>query len=274
MKKLLLLFAATTLFVSCNENKKQEDKKMPVEQDNGIGDGAPSLSTAFAQGVEKTHNKEAFLENNNISFDIALNFNGQERLNGTYTMRTNSSKIKFESKDGKTLIYNGENVSLSPKDATMKMARFDIFTWPYFMAMPFKLTDPGTQWGAVQQVTENGKEFSKAKLSFKNDVGDTSNDWYEVYVDNDTNLLNYASYIVTFGKGVEKAEEKPHAILYENYQVVDGIAISDTWKFYNWSEEKGLYGEPIGDATLSNIQFLESADYTVSKDAKNVEAPK
>lgn len=189
-------------------------------------------------------------------------------------MRTNSSKIKYESQDGKTVIYDGKDVFLSPKNAEMKMARFDILTWPYFMAMPFKLTDPGTQWGTVKQITENGKEFSKAKLSFKNGVGDTADDWYQVYVDNDTNLLNYASYIVTFGKEIEKAEEEPHAILYENYQVVDGVAISDTWKFYNWSEDKGMFGEPIGEATLSNIQFLESADYTVPKDAKTIDAPK
>lgn len=274
MKKILLLFAATTLFVSCNETKKQKTEKIPVEQNNGIGDGAPSLSTAFAEGVEKTHNKEAFLERNNVSFDIALNFNGEERLNGTFTMRTNSTKIKYESEDGKIIIYDGKDVFLSPKDADMKSARFDILTWPYFMAMPFKLTDPGTIWSPVEQVSEKDNEYSRAKLTFKNDIGDTADDWYEVYVDNNTNLLSYAAYIVTFGKSIEKAEEAPHAILYANYQVINDIAISNTWKFYNWSKEEGLYGDAIGDATLSNIKFMESVDYTVPKNAKKVEAPK
>ena len=274
MKKIFIIIIATLFFISCNNSQKREqDKKIPVEQDNGIGDGAPSLSTAFAQGVEKTHNKEAFLAHNNISFDIALNFNGQERLKGTFTMRTNSSKIKFESKDGKTIIYNGEEVYRTPKEAEMESARFDILTWPYFMAMPFKLTDGGTIWSDVKQVTEKNRDYSKAKLTFEAGVGDTAEDWYQVYVDNNTNLLNYAAYIVTFGKSVAKAEQEPHAILYENYVVIDAIAISDTWKFYNWSEEKGLYGEPIGDATLRNIQFLESADYTVPKNAKKIEAP-
>lgn len=274
MKKSLIIIVATLFFVSCNNSqKKEQEKKIPVEQNNGIGDGAPSLSTAFAQGVEKTHNKEAFLEHNNVSFDISLNFNGQERLNGTFIMRTNSSKIKFESKDGKTIIYDGKDVFLSPNDAEMKSARFDILTWPYFMAMPFKLTDEGTAWGDVKQVTEKNRDYSKAKLTFKDGVGDTADDWYQVYVDNNTNLLNYAAYIVTFGKSVAKAEQEPHAILYENYNVIDNIAISDVWKFYNWSEDQGLYGEPIGDATLNNIQFLESADYTVPKNAKKIEAP-
>ena len=156
----------------------------------------------------------------------------------------------------KLVIYNGKDVFLSPENAEMKSARFDIFTWSYFMAMPFKLTDPGTVWGPVKQVSENNRTYSRAKLTFEKNVGDTEDDWYQVYVDSDTNLLNYAAYIVTYGKAVEKAEKNPHAILYESYEVIDDIAISNQWKFYNWNEEKGLYGEPLGKATSHQNQIF------------------
>ncbi|PVW16351.1 DUF6503 family protein [Marixanthomonas spongiae] len=274
MKKALLIFAVLIAGFSCkNITEKNTEEIMPVEQDNGIGDGAPSLSAAFAQGVENTHNKEAFLAHNNVSFDITLNFKGKERLNGKFTMRTNSSKIKFESEEGNIIIYDGEDVFISPVDATPQSARFDIFTWPYFMALPFKLTDTGTVLGPVEQVTEKGQDYSSAKLTFKNGIGDTADDWYMVYVDNNTNLLSYAAYIVTYGKSVEEAEKTPHAILYANYQVVDGIALADKWKFYNWNSEKGLYGEPIGDAVLSTIKFVESVDYSIPENSKTIKAP-
>ena len=274
MKKLYLLLSVVLLLASCNTNqKKNQEEKIPTEQNNGIGDGAPSLSTAFANTIESTHNKEAFLNKNNVSFDISLNFNGEERLAGTFIMRTNSSKVKYITKDSTTIIYDGKDVYMSPENSNMKSARFDILTWPYFFALPFKLTDPGTVWGDVEQISEKNKSYSRAKLSFKNDVGDTSDDWYQVYADNETNLLNYASYIVTFGKSLDKAEENPHAILYENYQVIDGVAISDKWKFYNWSEEKGLFGEPLGEAKLTNIKFVESVDYTVPENASEVKLP-
>lgn len=273
MKKLVYVFIIAALAVSCKETKENPDEMMPVESDGGIGDGAPSLESSFAQSVENAHNKEEFTNHQIVSYDIQLNFNGTPRLNGNVTMRTNSSKIKITTEDGTSIIYDGNDVFVSPSTSEMKSARFDIFTWPYFMSMPFKLTDPGTKWSDLEQVSVNNNEYSKAKLSFESEVGDTSGDWYQVYADAKTNLLSYAAYIVTFGTTKTEAEESPHAIVYSNYEVIDGIAIADQWKFYNWSEEKELFGDPIGEATLTNIKFMDAYDFEVPADAKKIEAP-
>ncbi|OAB81550.1 DUF6503 family protein [Cochleicola gelatinilyticus] len=273
MKKMIYVFFVAALITGCKESKENNDEMMPVETDGGIGDGAPSLENAFAQSVEKAHNKQAFLEHDIISYDIQINFGGNPRLDGHVVMKTNSTKIEINIEDGTKIMYDGTDVFLSPSTSEMKSARFDIFTWPYFMAMPFKLSDPGTKWSDLKQITVNNNEYSKAKLSFENEIGDTSDDWYQVYVDNTTNLLSYAAYIVTFGKTKEKAEAEPHAIVYANYEVIDGIAIADQWKFYNWSEEKELFGEPIGNATLTNIKFMDAYDFKVPTDAKKIESP-
>lgn len=277
MKQILTILTLTILLFGCKQqtNNKIEEKepenRMPVEADNGIGDGAPSLEVAFAQSIEKAHNKEDFMKQNIVSFDFLLNFGGQQRMDSKITMRTNSSKIKIENSDGSTLLFDGEKVFISPATAEMPSARFAIFTWPYFAAMPFKLTDPGTQWSDMKQ-TENN-EYTRAKLTFEENTGDTAEDWYIAFSDTKTNLLSYVAYIVTFDKSIEKAEEEPHAIVYKNYEVIDGVPISNRWEFYNWTEEKGLFGDAIGDATLTNIQFSNIADFTVPSDSKTVEAP-
>lgn len=274
MKKIILYLVLIVAVTACNEKKKNEEKTIPVEKDNGIGEEAVSLSDAFAQGIETAHNKEGYLSKKAISYNLLLNFNGTQRLDVKVTALTNSSKIKYDFKDGSSIIYDGTEVYLTPADKEYKSARFDIFTWSYFMSMPFKLTDPGTQWNGFEQKTINDEVLSRAKLSFKNGVGDTSEDWYMIYTDPETNLLKYAAYVVTYGKTLEKAEAAPHAIAYTNYTVVDGVAIADMWDFYNWTEEKELFGDSIGDATLTNITFLDTADFTVPKDSKIVEAPK
>jgi len=278
MKKIILLIALVSIISSCNNSKNkvsnpENEKMIPVEPNGGIGDGAPSLENAFAQSIEKTHNKEHFMSHTAISFDILLSFNEKERLDAKVTMLTNSNKIKMVLKDGSTIIYDGNLVYLSPSSAEKPMARFDIFTWPYFFCLPYKLTDPGTNWGNLEQMEVNGISYSRAKLTFSENMGDTPDDWYWIYVDNKTNLLSYASYIVTYGNEVEKAEENPHAIVYSNYTVIDDIPMADQWKFYNWSQDKGLYGEPIGEAKLQNIQFLDDADFSIPKDSKTVEMP-
>ena len=273
MKKIAYLLLLSVIVLSCKDAKKEigNEKMMPVETDNGIGDGAPSLEMAFAQSVEKAHNKEDFAQHEAVSFDFKLSFGGQEQMDSKITMRTNSSKIKIENKDGSTILFDGTDVYVTPAATEMPSARFAIFTWPYFAAMPFKLTDPGTQWSDMRQ-TQDG-QYSRAKLTFKENTGDTAEDWYIAFTDNKTNLLSYVAYIVTFGKSIEKAEDEPHAIVYKNYEVVDGVPISNQWEFYNWSEEKGLFGAPIGEATLSNITFTDSVDFTVPTDSKKVSAP-
>ncbi len=278
MNKIIGFLLIAITLSACNNGKNAEDKNdnekmIPVEGDGVIGDGAISIEQAFAKGIEKSHNKEKFMSHKAVSFDLLLNFGGKERLDAKVTMLTNSSKVKIELKDNSAIIFDGENVYTSPSNVEKPMARFDVLTWSYFFAMPFKLTDPGTNWSNLEQADINGNTFTRAKLTFESETGDTAEDWYWAYVDNKTNLLTYAPYIVTFGSNVNKAEENPHAIVYSNYAVVDSVAIADQWKFYNWSQEQELYGDPIGDAKITNIQFLETADFTVPTDSKTVAMP-
>lgn len=255
MKKLLLLFFFLAV-VSCKENTSLE--KIPVEQDNGIGDGAgPPPVLSFSENIEEAHNKPAFMMQEAVSFNIYLKFGGETRLNGKVSMTTNSSRVRLDKSDGTTLIYNGENLYISPDSTQAEGARFDIFTWQYFFAMPFKLTDPGTVWEVQKSRILDSIKYETAKLSFKPNIGDSPDDWYIVYKDPETNRLKAAAYIVTYGREKEKAEENPHAIVYSAYQMIDDVAIATTWSFHNWNEKDGI-GEKLGEAKLSDIRFFDA----------------
>jgi hypothetical protein len=39
------------------------------------------------------------------------------------------------------------------------------------------------------------------------------------------------------------------------------------WSFWLWSEEKGIHGDPIGDATLENVRFVDPASGAFEKPA-------
>jgi hypothetical protein len=262
MKNLIIL-CSIFLLVSCKEEQKKEnnsDEVIMSEPDGGIGKGAVSPAVAFAQGIESAHNKTEWNDNKAVSFDIALTFGGQERLNGKVTSLTNSTKVRVDKNNNTQLIYDGKNAYLCPADAEPKGARFDMFTWQYFFAMPFKLTDPGTNWETLDSVETSGNTFDVGRLSFGENIGDAPDDWYVIYQERETGLLHAAGYIVTFGSGdQEKAEQNPHAIVYSEYEVVDGIPIATKWSFHNWNLKEG-FGEKIGEATLSNITFFEAED--------------
>ena len=261
MKNYILAIAILSLISCKNETQNEKDKEEVImtEPDGGIGDGAVSPAVAFAQGIEKAHNKQDWNDKRAVSFDIQLSFGGQERLNGKVTSLTNSSKIRIDKKGGAQLIYDGNEVYLCPADAEAEGARFDMFTWQYFFAIPFKLTDPGTKWEAMETVQLNGNPYDVGKLSFANNVGDAPDDWYVVYQERKSGLLHAAAYIVTFGTAQDKAEENPHAIVYSEYKVVEGIPVATKWSFHNWSRTTG-FGDKIGEASITNVVFFNAED--------------
>ncbi len=262
MKKCLLLLSCLLIF-GCNDLKKT--KRIPVEPDNGIGNGAtPPKVLSFLENIEEAHNKPAFMNHKAIRFNITLIFGDTERLNGKVSMTVNSGKVRLDKSDGTRIVYNGKSVYISPEYANMQGARFDIFTWQYFFALPFKLTDSGTVWETQQPRELKGKQYETARLSFEANTGDSPDDWYIIYKDPETNRLKSAAYIVTFSTEPAKAEENPHAIIYSDYEMIENAAISTHWEFYNWSKKEGL-GKKLGEAEISDISFFDPAEDYFSK---------
>jgi len=96
--------------------------------------------------------------------------------------------------------------------------------------------------------------FYTAKLTFEKGTGDAPDDWYIVYKNPKTNVLEGAAYIVSFGKGVEEAEKEPHAIKFNDFTIVEGIPLATNWTFHLWTDVDG-YGGQIGEVKLKNIKF-------------------
>lgn len=247
MKSYYLIFVLAFISgISCQQ-KTIDDSKEELP--------ANKQPNTFAQKVEASHHKEAFVAKELIQYDLKLWFGGSMRMDATITMSPDFSRIRMEYENGRTLIYNGDGVYQVGDTTSYKSARFDIFTWPYFFAFPFKLSDPGTNWESSPYSTLGEKPYISQKLTFDNGVGDAPDDWYIAYADTETYRLYAAAYIVTMGRTQDQAEEDPHAISYTDYQEFEGVPIATKWQFWNWRWEKGLEDQ-LGNAVISNIAFL------------------
>lgn len=215
----------------------------------------------FTAAIEMAHKKDAFLDKDAVQYDFSVAFGGNTIFEGVITQETDGSMIHMMKKDGSIIVFDGDKVFASNEaDLTNPMTRFHIFTWPYFFSMPYKLNDAGTIWEDEKAMTWGGDTaFPTARLSFENGVGDTSEDWYEVYKNPETNVLAGVAYIVSYGKGVEAAEKEPHAAKYNELTMVDDVPFATNWSFHNWNPEDG-YTNQIGLATIKNIQFVNKED--------------
>lgn len=259
------------IFTSCAENNSTEDKVADTIAEER--DMLPLVtSLPIVENIEKATKAEAFHRKEAISFDIELYFGGKKRLDGKILSKTNSTGIRMDLKNGITLIYDGEKVVQSPANETYKSARFDIFTWQYFFLAPFKLSDPGTNWEELEEMPYNGKMANAARLTFDQNTGDAPEDWYIAYQDKESGLLDALAYIVTYGKSKEKAEAEPHAITYHDYEAVEGVQFATNWKFWMWTTEQGFFDQ-LGEATISNIQFVDDSekDFSIGENAKIIE---
>jgi hypothetical protein len=240
MKKIIIILLLISI-LGCKSSEKPKD---------------------FATTTETAHFKNEFLKNDAIQYNIVATFGTSEWVNAKMTLATNSSQGKIEFKNGNKIIFNNKKVfySKSIKDTTS--VRFDAYTIPYFFLLPYKLSDKGTVWAKYQNKEKDSLDFDARKLSFTSGTGDAPDDWYVVYTNKKTSLIQKAAYIVTFGGTTQsEAEKEPHAIEYLDYKSVNGIPIATKWKFWGWKKDVG-FQKQLGSAIISDVKFIETTpDY-------------
>lgn len=135
--------------------------------------------------------------------------------------------------------------------------RFYIGTPFYFFGMPFVFADRGAKQESLGTKIIQGKEYDAVRITFAKGTGDTPDDYYVAYIDPATRHLRMVYYVVTFpamrkGRPIDQLE--PHAIVFDEWQTVDGLLVPKTAPFYKWNG-RGIEGEPLGQLNFSNVHF-------------------
>lgn len=243
---------------------------LPTTNDARTGN---RTSSPIAKIVSRAHRADRWHRHDAFACHIEVVFGGNKTLDGTMMFETDFSGVRMEVNEGVVATFDGEKAWVSPP-GQLPRARFHLLTWPYFVAVPMKLDDPGTHIEETGRMKLQGKVYQTARLSFGDGVGDAPDDWYQLYVDPETGRLGAMAYIVSYGKSDEQVQAaEPHAIVYEDFEMVDGIPIPMKWKFFEWSGERGIYGEPIGEASLRGVRFTESNPYAKPPNAEEDKFP-
>ncbi len=235
----------------------------------------PTDGTAFAQAIERAHGSAIFRAKAAVSYDFELEFGGNLVLAGRVLTRTDLSRVRIDLASGPVMIWDGTDAWVSPAAAPVPQARFHLLTWPYFLAAPHKLRDPGARLAVEGERPLLGGNAPTARLTFAPGTGDTPDDWYVVYRDPATDRLRALAYIVTYGKSLEAANKEPHSLVYDGFTDVEGVAIPTDWALYGWDAERGPVGDPIGRVRLKNVRFVTPAatDFALPLDRRKDELP-
>ncbi|MEM7681687.1 MAG: DUF6503 family protein [Planctomycetota bacterium] len=233
-----------------------------------------AFASMFVTQVEDAHQTEAYYAASAWQADLAVDFPGAFELGAEMTFSPSMDKARMDLADGTVVVWDGQDCWVAPAEAANPMMRFHVLTWPYFLALPHKLDDPGTHLEDIGEVAASeDAAYPAAKLTFGDGVGDAPDDWYYVLA-NDAGVVQAAVYIVTYGADADEAAKKPSIIHYRDYQAVDGVPVPHAWAFGYWDKQKGLVDQK-GSAALSNVAAVDPAEgfFDKPEGAVSVDAP-
>lgn len=131
----------------------------------------------------------------------------------------------------------------------------------YFVNLPWLTMDPGVL------LSEPGKDrlwddptvYTTVMMTFEEGVGDTPDDYYELYIHPDTYRLHACKYIVTYDALLPPGEEHTpeHILVYDEYVTIDGLVVPAHFTIYE--TDRTVYAT----CAISDWSFDEPFDETL-----------
>ena len=227
--------------------------------------------------TQRVHNIRAWWGKEVVRAEVKMDFGPGNVIEGRFIFEAHGPRARYDRHDGSSIIFDGESAWVTPASAEALMGRFHVLTWPWFIIAPFKMHGEGINLSQAEIREINGAEFSTLFQTFDNGVGDSPEDWYRFFINQETQYLDAMSYIVTYGKDAATANKKPSIIFYSDYENFDGVLIATTYSFWFWDHKTGktLGKAPKGQGTVRDVVFLKpaEADFRPPTDARPLDLP-
>ncbi len=220
-----ILIVLSILVISCSTPTGQEADNTATESTPPPRELPASLDAAFkAHGGLSNWDKMRTLE-----FDVA-----KSEVTEHHVVDLKSRKVLITSENYQ-VGFDGKDVWVTPDSAAFDgNARFYHNLYFYFYALPYLAADPGVNYKELGPVTVNGQEYTKLLMTFNEDVGDSPDDQYILYFD-ENDRLGLINYSVTYFD--KSRATRYNAIKYEDWTPVNGLLLPRTLVGYVWKND-------------------------------------
>ncbi|WP_418650074.1 hypothetical protein [Tenacibaculum aestuariivivum] len=221
MKKILLLIAISTVFFACKKEAKNKAKNNITENKKAISKYPDALGAVF--------NAHGGIDNWQKMNTLSFGLNKEEHTTDLHSRKTVINSTDY------SLGYDGQNIWVSDTTAFKKDAKFYYNLYFYFYAMPYVLADDGIIYSETAPLEFEGKKYPGIKISYKSNVGSSSDDNYYMYYDAITKKMSWLGYTVTsFNK---KSSDKIKLIQYNDWEKVNGFLLPKSLTWYQNDSE-------------------------------------
>lgn len=159
---------------------------------------------------------------------------------------------------GQRLGWDGEAAWAVGEEAMKLKPRFWALTPYYFVAIPFVLSDPGVKLVHEGQSELEGRPCELVRATFEAGTGDAPDDFYVVYIDQQTRRVSAVRYIVSYRGFFPDGGHSPEKLMtYDAPQTIDGVVFPSSFRTFSWVD--GAAGELVTNTTLSDVRFVPDA---------------
>ncbi|WP_040279205.1 DUF6503 family protein [Psychroserpens damuponensis] len=201
-------------------------------------------------------------------FSFRFNYqpvNGKGIRDSYQTIDTWSNKARHHSIEDPSSIYgwDGNESWVKAKDSTS--FDYDTAFWAltplYFSGQPFVLDGEGVNLELLPEQNFKGKAQKVIKATYDAGVGSAPDDYYILYVNAKTNLVDAFKYIVSYPKYFPNGGHAPEKItVSQGTTTVNDITFSTGFKTYWSTKDKDGLGEYITKIEVSDLSFSPAVD--------------
>ncbi|MEM6815092.1 MAG: DUF6503 family protein [Bacteroidota bacterium] len=167
--------------------------------------------------------------------------------------------------------WDGTNAWIYPDSVDLPInPRFWSITPYYFVGLPFVLADEGVILEELGKKEYNGITYDLIKASYEKGIGDAPGDYYVIYINPETNLMEGLRYIVSYPGFFPAGNHSPEKFMeILDTQVIDGIIMPTGYKTYWFKENEPA--EHITNIDVMEVSFvpgIENSYFDVPSGAK------
>ncbi len=210
------------------------------------------------QSIEAHGGLRRWFENGALQFRFDYQpQNGGTRRNTFQTVDQWSARSVHELGKGKEKVlfgWDGKQAWVSPDTAEIDInPRFWSTTPFYFVGLPFVLADEGINHELLDPQTLEGKDYDLVKITYADGIGDAPDDFYVIYIDQETKLMGALRYIVSYpGHYPDGGHSDEKIMKIIGLSGIEGIQIPTGYHTYWWKE--GV-GEHITNIYVTEVKF-------------------
>ena len=271
-------------FVACKETNKKEST---ILNENQVVKSEYHIPNSWIQKRVEVANKKlnsteagkvlwsameahGGLENwySNGYFSMRFNYqplDGKGIRDSYQTIDTWSNKARHHSITDPSNSYgwDGKEAWVKAKDSTSFAydTQFWALTPLYFSGQPFVLDGEGVNLELLPEVEFRGALQKVIKATYDAEVGSAPDDYYILYINAKTNLLEAFKYIVSYPEYFPNGGHAPEkTTVVQGTTKVDGIILATAFKTYWSAEGKDGIGEYITNIEVSDIGFSPTVE--------------